>query len=213
MLFELESFTPKEPKRPTLPKGAVIDYEIGFLFNFASSRSTSFDLEPVLIYKRHTAFEYKRISLQAEIALAHLQPLEDALYNEFLNFSDTNILKWMTGTGNKFIRNANTGAWTHSTVRELKNIRKHYVNLLHKVWPKLLAWPHLFILRSGRFNNYAQENVKLGKQAAEIRFAVELEQDAIVLKLVLLLDGQPSKVNLHRGVLLEKNGTLYLPPD
>ncbi|HPH46065.1 MAG TPA: DEAD/DEAH box helicase, partial [Chryseolinea sp.] len=213
MLFELESITPKEPTRPTLPKGTVIDYEIGFLFNFASSRSTSFDLEPILIHKRHTSFEYKRISLNAEVALAYLQPLPDDLYNDFLQFSDNKILNWMTGTGNKFIRNANTGSWSHSSVRELKNIRKHYVNLLHKIWPKLMEQPHLFILKSGRFNNYGQENVKLGKQPAEIRFSVEQEQDAIIIKLILLLDGKPSTVNLGRGVLLAKDNVLYLPPD
>lgn len=213
MLFELESNTPKEPTRPKLPKGTVIDYEIGFLFNFASSRSISFDLEPILIYKRGNSFEYKRISLQAHITLAYLQPLSEDFYNDFLEFSDNKILKWMTGTGNKFIRNANTGSWTHSSVRELKNIRKHYVNLLHKIWPKLMEWPHLFILKSGRFNNYGQENIKLGKLPAEIRFAVELEQEAIVLKLILLLDGKVSKVNMGRGVLLAKENTLYLPPD
>ncbi|HEY3403693.1 MAG TPA: DEAD/DEAH box helicase [Ohtaekwangia sp.] len=213
MLFELESSAPKEPTRPTLPKGTVIDYQIGFLFNFASSRSTGFDLEPLLIYKRENLTEYKRISLQAEIALAHLQPLSEDFYTDFLEFSDRKILSWMTATGNKFIRNTTTGAWSHSTARELKNIRRHYVNILHRIWPQLTDWPDLFILRSGRFSNFSQETIKLAKQPAEIRFAADQEGENIVLKLILLLDGKPSKVNLGRGVLLAKDNTLYLPPD
>jgi len=206
--------TPKEPVRPTLPANTVIDYEIGFLFNFASGRSTGFDLEPILLYKRaENVTEYKRISLQAEIALAHLQPLPDDFYNDFLEFSDRKLLQWMTATGNKFIRNTTTGAWSHSTARELKNLRRHFVHLLHKLWPRLQERPHLFILRSGRFNNYTQERITLGKQPAEIRFGVEQESDNIVFKLILLLDGKPAKVNFGRGVLLAKDNTLYLPPD
>lgn len=213
MLFEEERVVPKAPVRPSLPKGSVIDYEIGFLFNFASGKSPRFDLEPLLIYKKGSVAEYKRISLQAERALAYLQPLDESFYNNFLHFSDANMLKWMTGTGNKYIRNSNTGSWAHATVRELKNIRKYYVNLLHKLWPRLVEWPHVFILKSGRFNNYANQAINLGKQPAEIRFSVEHKGDTLVLKLILLLDGQSSDINLYGGILLEKDNTLYLPPD
>jgi hypothetical protein len=211
MLFENES-GPKESTRPSLPKGAIIDYEIGFLFNFASGRSTGFDVEPLLIYQNSNAVEYKRISLQSQKALAYLQPLDDALYNDFLQFSDAKILAWMTGTGNKFIRNTNTGSWTHASARELKNIRKHYVNLLHRIWPKLTEQPNVFMLKSGRFDNYKQQPVQLGRQPVNIRFSVELEHESIVLKLIVLIDGRPAKVVLCRGILFEKDNTLFLPP-
>ncbi|HEY5825827.1 MAG TPA: hypothetical protein VIT44_15740, partial [Cyclobacteriaceae bacterium] len=215
MLFDQESLAPKKETRPSLPKGSVVDYEIGFLFNFASPRSTNFDLEPILVYKRSNAVatEYKRISLQADVALAYLQPMDDELYNDFLQFSDGKVLKWMMATGNKYIRNANTGSWTHVSARELKNLRKHYLDLLSKLWPRLTDWPNLFILKTGRFNNTAQQTIKLSKQPPEIRFAAEFENDTIVLKLVLLLDGQPSKLILYRNLLLEKDNVLYLPPD
>jgi superfamily II DNA or RNA helicase len=213
MLFEQDTNTSKETSRPALPKGTNIDYEIGFLFNFASGRSTGFDFEPLLIYKSSNAIEYKRISLQSQKALAYLQPLDDGLYNDFLQFSDAKMLTWMTSTGNKFIRNTNTGSWTHASARELKNIRKHYVNLLHKIWPKLIEQPNVFILKSGRFDNYKQQSVQLRKQPVNIRFSVELERDSIVLKLIVLIDGQPAKVMLCKGILFEKDNTLYLPPN
>ena len=213
MLFDKENLTPKEVSRPSLPKGSVIDYEIGFLFNFASPKSTNFDLEPILIYRKSKPVEYKRISLQSNIALAHLRPLDDALYNDFLQFSDSNILKWMTGTGNKFIRNTNTGSWTHASARELKNLRKHYLDLLRQLWIRLTDWPDIFILRTGRFNSNLQQVVKLGKQPPEIRFSIEVQKNAIVLKLILLLDWQQSKLIIYRNILLEKDNVLYLPAD
>ena len=74
MLFEEEKIEIK-PVRPTLPPGFVIDYNIGFLFNFVSGKSTRFDVEPVLIYKKSTPPEYKRISLQAERGLARAREL------------------------------------------------------------------------------------------------------------------------------------------
>ncbi|MCX8492400.1 MAG: DEAD/DEAH box helicase [Cyclobacteriaceae bacterium] len=212
MLFERD--TSRGFTRPSLPKGTNVDYEIGFLFNFASGRSTGFDFEPLLIYtKNSNAIEYKRISLQAQKALAYLQPLDDALYYDFLQFSDAEVLAWMAGTGNRFIRNANTGSWKHSSARELKNIRKHYVNLLYKIWPKLVEQPHVFILKSGRFDNYKQQPVQLGQQPVNICFSLELDCDLIVLKLIVLIDGQPTKVNLCKGILFEKDHTLFLPPN
>lgn len=215
MLFDSPDLTPKEAPRPKLPKGSVVNYEIGFLFNFASARSTNFDLEPILIFRhdKSIATEYKRMSLQADIALASLQPLDDELYNDLIQFSDKKILNWMTATGNKYIRNANTGAWSHVSARELKNLRKHYLALLSKLWPRLTEWPNLFILRGGRFNSTLPPTIKLAKQSPEIRFVVEQEKDAIVLKLQLYLDGQLSKLVLYRNLLVEKEDVLYLPAD
>jgi hypothetical protein len=66
MLFEPEKPQRKAAARPALPAGTKIDYEIGFLFNFVSPKSTRFDLEPVLIYNKTNFPEYKRISLQVD---------------------------------------------------------------------------------------------------------------------------------------------------
>src|SRR4051812_25276132 len=119
MLFDSPNLVPKEAPRPKLPKGSVVNYELGFLFNFATSRSTNFDLEPLLVFKKPDDVDYKRISLQSDVALAYLEPLDDSFYNDFIQFSDNKILKWMTATGNKYIRNANNGVWSHVSAREL----------------------------------------------------------------------------------------------
>ncbi|MBL0741743.1 DEAD/DEAH box helicase [Chryseolinea lacunae] len=211
MLFDEELPKPKVAARPTLPKGTVIDYEIGFLFNFASGKSTRFDLEPVLIFKRNVGTEYRRVSLQSDIALANLQPLSDSLYKDFLAFSDNNLLDWMTNTGNRFLRN-HSGSWAHVSAKELLNLRKHYRDLLEKLWPALNDWPNLLIHKAGRFNNTQQQFVKLGKDVA-IRFTADRKGDSIVLNLVLTLDGRVADINLLGGFMLEKDGLLYLPTD
>ena len=81
MLFEEEKKTYPTPTRPKLPASHTLPYQIGFLFNFVSSKSTRFDLEPVLIYELNGVTEYRRISLQVEKGLAFLQLLDDAFYD------------------------------------------------------------------------------------------------------------------------------------
>jgi SNF2 family DNA or RNA helicase len=211
MLFDQEKPQPKKAVRPILPKGTVIDYQIGFLFNFNSAKSTRFDLEPLLIYTKDKVTEYKRISLQAEKGLAFLQPLSESLYNDFLEFSDNHLLNWMTATGNRFIRN-HSGSWAHVSARELVNLRKHYYVLLQKLWPQLSVWPHLFVLKNGRFNFYNQKNVTLSSAPAHFSFTVDVKGEMIVIKLLLKLDGQPADLHFWGGCLLEKDDTLYLPP-
>lgn len=212
MLFAEDRLQPKVPMRPDLPAGFTIDYEIGFLFNFSSSKSTRFDLEPLLVYNKGKTPEYKRISLQAEKGLAFLQPLEDSFYTDLLQFSDANLIYWMSSTGNRFIRNVSTGGWAHASTRELLNLRKHYIHLLHKLWPTLRASSHVFILTNGRFNNNSLQPLSLGKETADIQFSADRERDKIILKTHLFLNGQESKINLMGGFLLERNNTLYLPP-
>lgn len=211
MLFEEEKIEPRVPVRPTLPRGTPIDYTLGFLFNFVSGKSTRFDFEPILISDKTGTREYKRISLQAEKGLAYLQPLDESLYQDLLHFSDNKILEWMTRTGNRFIRNTTTGAWAHTSAKELVNLRKHYRDLLQKLWPSLTTQKDLFILRNGRFNNFQQQTVKIGTTPPAFSFNADRKGDVIILKMTLLLDGEASNVNLLGGFLLEKNGTLYLP--
>lgn len=212
MLFEEEKNVYRKAARPTLPASYELKYEIGFLFNFVSSKSTRFDLEPVLIYQVNGVTEYKRISLQVEKGLAFLHELEDPFYDNLLAFSDHEILRWMTATGNRFIRN-HSGSWAHVSARELVNLRKHYVEILQKVWPTLVTWPHLFWLTAGRFSNTQQQRIRLSPTSPEFKFVADRKGDLIILKLVLVLDKREAPLKLRGGFLLEDNGTLYLPPD
>jgi SNF2 family DNA or RNA helicase len=211
MLFDEEKKKPVSAARPVLPPGIDLDFKIGFLFNFNSGKSTRFDLEPVLIYKINGKTEYKRISLSVEKGLAFLQSLDDLFYKDLLEFSDNKILAWMTLTGNRFIRN-HSGSWAHVSLKELGNLRKHYIRLLGKLWPILSKWPHVFILKAGHFSNYQQQTIKLGEKV-DFSFKVDMSGELITLRLVLKLDDNDADLNLRGGILLEKDGTLFLPPD
>jgi non-specific serine/threonine protein kinase len=215
MLFDFdEPKKKKEPElevRPGLPTGSIFDYEIGFLFNFVSGKSTRFDLEPVIIFKNAGVIEYKRVSLQVDRGLAYLHLLDDNFYYAVLEFSDNKILDWMVKTGNRFIRN-HSGSWAHTGARELANLRRHYRDIMDKLWPLLMPSPHLFILNRGRFNPSQQQSVKLGTDV-KFRFVADANRDFIILKMILTLGGEEAPLNLMGGFLLERNGTLYLPPD
>jgi SNF2 family DNA or RNA helicase len=213
MLFEPEKkITPKVFRRPPLPPDIKLEFRIGFLFNFVSSKSTRFDFEPVLIYSINGHTEYKRISLSVEKGLAFLQPLSDSFYKELLDFSDGRILEWMTATGNRFIRN-HSGTWAHASAKELINLRKHYRDILQKLWPHLLSWKDLFVLKAGRFSNYQQHTISVSSEVPQFTFAVEQNSSLITLKMQMLIAGKPSPVNLIGGCVLEKDDVLYLPPD
>ncbi len=211
MLFDLPKTEAPKESRPVLPKGTSTNYEIGFLFNFVSGKSTRFDLEPVLIYNTPTV-EYKRISMQSVMGLAYLHPLDDTFYEQLTEFCDNKLLNWMTRTGNRFIRN-HSGSWAHVSARELVNLRKHYRDILQPLWSRLAEWPQLFILRYGRFSNVKQQTVALGKNPAELSFVVEQKAKQIILRMILTLDGEVADVNLIGGFLLEKDGKLFLPKD
>ena len=212
MLFEEERIAPKKIVRPSLPKDFTLVYELGFLFNFVSGKSTRFDLEPVLIYQSSGPREFKRISLQVDKALAFLQPLEEPFFEDLIQFSDHHLLEWMTRTGNRFIRN-HSGSWAHVSAKELTNLRKHYRNLLEKLWPNLVKQKHLFILKTGRFNNYQPTTINLSEAKPKFSFSLQAEKDLIVLKMILKVGENEIPANLIGGILLEHEGTLYLPAD
>ena len=61
MLFEPERKSAEKVfKRPVLPPDVKLEFRIGFLFNFVSSKSTRFDLEPVLIYTINISLQAAR---------------------------------------------------------------------------------------------------------------------------------------------------------
>ncbi len=212
MLFDQPKPVPQRAVRPKLPAGYELEFSIGFLFNFASSKSTRFDFEPILIFEQNGATEYRRISLQVEKALAFLHELDDQVYEDLLEFSDNRLLKWMTSTGNRFIRNE-SGSWAHLSVRELVNLRQHYLEILRKLWPHLTSWPHVFVHRAGRFSNTNPATIRVGAHAPAFSFDIARKGDLVVLTMTLRLDGQECDVSVRGGFLLEHNNTLYLPSE
>ncbi len=213
MMSDDSNFEKKNTRKTPLPVGSPKNFKIGFLFNFVSGKSTRFDLEPILILQQNGYKEYKRISIDTSQGLAYLSDLDHDFYNQLLRFSNKEILKWMSATGNRFVRDERSGSWAHASVKELKNLRKRYVELLTALWPQLCRWPDLFILTQGRFAGHTQQTIKLSTEAFQIRIYAETEKGDIVLRLALLLDGIETHAVLRCGVLIENKDVLYLPPN
>lgn len=213
MLFDDYEAKPQKPKTPALPPEFLSQFKIGFLLNFTSGKSTRFDLEPIVIITSGKYPEYKRVSLNHEISQPYLQSLPKALYQKLMNFSDVALMKWMNTTGNRYLVDKKTGSWAHQSVRELKSLRGHYLELLRDMWPELSTWPDVFILTNGKFVSHTQTPVKLNPTPAEFRFDADKEKDEIVIRLTVWLNGVESAVNLCGGFLMEEKGTLYLPPN
>jgi non-specific serine/threonine protein kinase len=213
MLFDDSHFEEKKTRRPKLPSDAPKNFLIGFLFNFISGKSTRFDLEPVLILERHDYKEYKRISIESEMGLAYLQYYDQNFYDKLLLFSNKEILKWMSSTGNRFVMDDRTGSWAHATVKELKNLRKRYVELLTPLWPQLCATPELFMLTQGKFSGHATQTVKLSPEPFQLKVYAESEKGEIILRPAILLNGIETHATLRCGVLMEHENILYLPPN
>ncbi len=212
MLFEEQKPVPQAAVRPKLPPGYELAFSIGFLFNFASSKSTRFDFEPILIFEQNGVTEYRRISLQVEKALAFLHGLDDQMYEDLLEFSDNKLLKWMVATGNRFIRN-HSGSWAHVSARELVNLRQHYLVVLQKLWPQLATWPQLFVLRTGRFNNTNPDTIRVSREIPSFRFDATRRGDLVTIAMTLMLGGNECNPNVRGGFLLEHDKTLYLPSE
>lgn len=200
-------------KTPPLPPGVPKNFKIGFLFNFISGKSTRFDLEPVLIIQQNGYKEHKRISIDTSLGLAYLRDLDKDFYAKLLRFSNKEILKWMSATGNRFVMDERSGSWAHASVKELKNLRKRYIELLTALWPQLCCWPDLFILTEGKFSGHTQQIIKLSPEPVQFRIYADSEKGEIVLRLAVVIHGVETKVNLCGSMLIEHNGVLYLLPN
>src|SRR5690606_10052762 len=106
--------------------------------------------------------------------------------------------KWMTATGNRFLRN-HSGSWAHLSARELANLRKHYVEILGKLWPTLATWPQIFSLKAGRFSNTHQQTIRVSPNPPEFKFLAAQKGDLVTLSLTLFLDGQEAPLNIRSG--------------
>lgn len=212
MLFDDLDPKPQKSKASVLPPGFQSQFKIGFLFNFVSGKSTKFDLEPIVIQTVGKYLEYKRLSLNHDISAAFLQALPTRLSQKLMAFSDVAMMRWMNNTGNRYLLDKRTGSWAHQSVRELKSLRGHYLDLITDMWPELSAWPDVFILLNGKFVSHTQQPIKLNPTHAEFKLVADKERDEIVIKLSIWLNGVESNVNLCGGFLLEEKGVLYLPP-
>jgi SNF2 family DNA or RNA helicase len=200
--------------RPRLPKTTLIDYEIGFLLNFTSTKHIALEFEPVFVYHKKNGLSFKRLSLNKESNWPYLQSLSDDVYDTIHQFSDKSILRWLATNGGSNLTN-HGNPWSYFQVSDLSKIRKRYIELFQKIWPMLCEWPYVYTLRSGTFSNKNICPVKLSKDTVQPTFSMLADNRFINLQCSVTLPERKAeiqKIFILKNLLFEIDDVLYLPP-
>lgn len=199
--------------RPLLAAHVSIDYEIGLMFNFASSRHIGFELEPLEVREKNGAPTYKKLSVNSETNWPLLRPLNDEMYGLVTSLSDKGLLEWMAGQGRTYF-SGGQNPWNRIGQEDAKLLRKRYYIQLRKHWENLVTYQHLFFLPDGKFSNKSVAPIKLSDKFVDISFRVEVDERFINIFLVSHVDGGEwpgtGKVFLKNFIYLVDD-TLYLP--
>ncbi|MEX8547436.1 MAG: SNF2-related protein [Mucilaginibacter sp.] len=199
--------------RPQLPAGTMLDFEIGFLFNFTSARHIGFELETVFVRDKNGKQDLKKLVLHNQSNLPFLQSLSDEIFYQILEFSDQKLVEWMAQKGHSYL-NSYSNPWNQISESDREQLKKHYLQLLQNLWPKLCEEPFVYQLNEGRFSNANVKPVKLSKTSVQLFFEATADERFITIKIDFKPEGEDlpageAKV-LRSGLILEAGGTLYL---
>lgn len=198
--------------RPQLPANTMVDFEVGFLFNFTSARHIGFELETVFVREKNGKTDLKKLVLHNQSNLPFLQSLNDEVFHQVLEFSDQKLVEWMAQKGNSYL-NTYANPWNQLTETDKEKLKKHYLQLLQNLWPVLCNEPFVYQLNEGRFSNANIRPVKLSQTPVRLFFTVTADERFITLKIDFNLEGDlladEAKV-LKSGFILEADDTLYL---
>jgi non-specific serine/threonine protein kinase len=200
--------------RPRLPESTMIDYEIGYLLNFASTKHIDFELEPVLVRDKKGKADVKKLSLGNQANYQYLQPLTDEMYSNILEFSDQKLIDWLAQNGSPYLKSY-SNPWSYVGGNEAWKLKKYYFGLLKKIWPELCNAQFAFQLLEGRFSNANVQPVKLSNTPVNLTFSAAADERFITIKLSLKIEGADKKTKakfqLKSGLVFDINGILHLP--
>lgn len=199
--------------RPQLPASTMLDFEIGFLFNFTSARHIGFELETVFVRDKNGKQDLKKLVLHNQSNLPFLQSFSDDIFYQILEFSDQKLVEWMAQKGNSYLNNY-VNPWNQISEPDREELKKHYLKLLQNLWPILCEEPYVYQLNEGRFSNVNIKPVKLSKTPVQLFFTVDADERFITIKIDFNLEGAELSADkakvLKSGLILEADNTLYL---
>ena len=200
--------------RPPLAGNVIIDYEIGFLFNFISARHIGFEFEPLYVRNKNGKATIKKFYLHNPENLSSLHSLSNDAFYQVIEFSDQKLLAWMINSGSSYLKNY-ANPWQHLTEVETDRLRKHYVGLLQDLWPTLCNEPHIYQLTDGPFSNAAVKPVCLSRTPVQLVFTVLSDARFITVTMKLKPENSDAvalqKDTLKGGIIVDIDNTLYLP--
>ncbi|HEY1870008.1 MAG TPA: SWIM zinc finger family protein, partial [Chitinophagaceae bacterium] len=199
--------------RPVLPAGKFIDFELGYLFNFAVKQHISFSLQPLSITQKKGKRSVEKITLSKTENLAYLKALDDETYLLFEKLTDEALQKHLVREG--FAGLAYYSAWQQQLDdKAIETLRAYYHATLKELWPFLLQQPNLYMLPQDK--NFSVKNVaplQLGKTHPTVSFKVFKDEKFIVVQLLFTVEGESFSVVAPPGIsrlFIVSNNKYYL---
>lgn len=166
-------------ERPKLTKDAIIDFQIGFLFNFTSMHfKTGFELEILKVFEKNTAKSFKKLSIHNAVNLPLLKELDDEVYDWILNLSDEGVKKHLEKNSNGYFENF-SNPWYSLNDVTIQLLYKYYFLQLQKPWAYLSQQSNVYKLIEGNFSNKNIQPAKLSADFLTLSFLVQ-EDDRFV---------------------------------
>ncbi|WP_184547546.1 DEAD/DEAH box helicase [Mucilaginibacter sp. FT3.2] len=200
--------------RPQLPANVIVDYEIGFLFNFISARHIGFEFEPLYVRNKNGKASVKKMSIHNPENLSSLHALSDDVYTTLVEFSDQKLVDWMTKNGSSHLKTY-ANPWQYLFDKDTTKLQIHYMELLQNLWPTLCNEPYVYQLTQGPFSNAAVKPVNLSITPVKLVFNAHADARFITVNMQLDIDNgdllSPDKYTLRSGMIIDINNTLYIP--
>lgn len=203
-----------DASRPPLPASTVLDFEIGFLFNFGSVKHIGFELEGLFIRYKKGKTDIKKLSIHNESNLPFLQSVSDHLFEQLTALSDRKLIEWMSQNGCSYLKSY-VNPWNQLLEKDIPKLKDHYFELLQDLWPSLCDEPHLYELNESRLSQANVKPVILSKTPALLRFKVMANDRLITIKIGAYPEGTDAQETtisaLKNEFILKIDNTLYLP--
>ena len=199
--------------RPILPANVMVDYEIGLLFNFASTKHIGFEMEPLQLSSARGKSKISKLKIiPANYGMLH--SLTDELYSFVLAFSDAALVEWFQQNGNPNVMRY-AQPWQYINQSDKIGLQKHYFKLLKATWPTLVGREHYYAQKVLRFSPSNLVAVKLSEHFVEIAFEVTHTEKFISVLLILKANGEKliGEIELYGEMIFENENILYLPAD
>ncbi len=173
-------------ERPKLTKDAIIDFRVGFLFNFTSMHfKTGFELETIKVFEKGNSKNYKKLSIHNATNLPLLKELSDELYNLVLSLTDEGVKEYLKKNGHGYVGNY-SNPWLNATDTTIKLLHKHYRVQLQKLWTYLCEHADVYELREGNFSNKNVQPAKLSADLISLGFIIEEDERFITIWRLLI---------------------------
>ncbi|MFT4152692.1 SNF2-related protein [Parafilimonas sp.] len=186
--------------RPALPAGKFIDFELGYLFNFAVKQHIHFSLQPLSITQKNNKTSIEKITLSKTENLAYLKALDDETYLSFQKLTDEALQKHLVREGCTGI--SHYSAWQQQLdERAVEILRAHYHGVLKELWPFLLQQQHVYILPADK--NFSTKNIaplQLGQSHPAVSFRVLKDDKFITVQLLFTVEEESFSVVAPPGI-------------